>query len=438
MQPAVTLEVGDVRDKTDECDRNSPEDDQSSDESKDCNSANDSLPPRNLQCLPNDLIGIDADVAWRHMEGLVVRQRLESSLGIRLTSELDEDASNLGGLSGQIACLCGFSLRNQGLQSSTAPIDCVDLLAIQAKLAELVCRTLLLGHPASRERSRFSITCFNWWLVVTSSFLDGLQSLSISKLNQFHFTSLENLCSLVAFLNQLIDLGGVRSDPNIFDCRTENCSELGLVEVVLGNRCEEYSACRDAIGVDWRHQEGLAKVDVVDALASDQEKNESKEEPCTAGVSKISILAISALIDIAHAQHVQLLFASTASNINWEEDRPGNAGAYEHDNHRHLQKSKEEVGIEGLMLENIGVWDFAKGGDPVEPSAWQGLRTLSMGVVSKYLFPLVVDRIHLLLAKRTQIGSWSIPSSLRSAQDQEYQKVNTSNKRCWCQSRDQA
>ena len=87
-------------------------------------------------------------------------------------------------------------------------------------------------------------------------------------------------------------------------------------------------------------------------------------------MSKVSIFAISALVNIAHAQHIQLLFAVTTSDVDWEKDRPGYAGADEHNDDGHLEKSEEEVGIERLVLEGIGIRDFAKRGNPVEPARW--------------------------------------------------------------------
>jgi hypothetical protein len=71
MEPKKFFEVLDVRDEADSCNRYSPEDDQGCDETDDCHSANDALPPRNFQRLPNNFIRINADISWRHYIGLV-------------------------------------------------------------------------------------------------------------------------------------------------------------------------------------------------------------------------------------------------------------------------------------------------------------------------------------------------------------------------------
>jgi hypothetical protein len=73
-----------------------------------------------------------------------------------------------------------------------------------------------------------------------------------------------------------------------------------------------------------------------------------------------------------------LLLPITTSDVDWEQDRPGYASADEHNNHGHLEKSEEEVGIERLMLECIGVGDLSERFNPIEPSIWQRLCTFSV------------------------------------------------------------
>ena len=90
------------------------------------------------------------------------------------------------------------------------------------------------------------------------------------------------------------------------------------------------------------------------------------------------------------------------------------------------------------MLEHIGFGDLLKRTNPVKPSIWERLRTFSVECQSISRLGLIIDRVYSLFAKRAQIGSWSIPPTLRSTQNQEYQEVNTGNQKGWCKCRDQA
>jgi hypothetical protein len=63
--------------------------------------------------------------------------------------------------------------------------------------------------------------------------------------------------------------------------------------------------------------------------------------------------------------------ASTSSDVDREQDGHGNAGANEHDDHGHAKESKEEVCIQRLVLESIGIWDLPERANPVEPACWK-------------------------------------------------------------------
>ena len=97
-------------------------------------------------------------------------------------------------------------------------------------------------------------------------------------------------------------------------------------------------------------------------------------------MSEVSILAIPALVNVAHGEHVQLLLAIAAGDVDGEEDGPGYAGADEHNDHGHLEEAEEEVGIERLVLERVGIGDFPKWGDPVEPPGRERLGSFSVAM----------------------------------------------------------
>ena len=113
----------------------------------------------------------------------------------------------------------------------------------------------------------------------------------------------------------------------------------------------------------------MAQVDVEDALARDQHQDEAKEQPPRETVGKVPILSTLLIpVDVGHGQHIQLNLPSTSSDVDREQDGPGNASPNEHDDHGHAKVSKEEVSIQRLVLESIGIWDLPERSNPVEPS----------------------------------------------------------------------
>lgn len=57
-------------------------------------------------------------------------------------------------------------------------------------------------------------------------------------------------------------------------------------------------------------------------------------------------------------------------NIHWHSD----TSADEHYDHSHAEESKEEVGIERLVLKSIGIGDLPERAYPIEESCWEGCR----------------------------------------------------------------
>ena len=66
MEPGETFEIGDIRDQSNKCNRDGPEDNQSCDETNDCHSANNALPPGDFQRFPDNFVGIDTDKLGGH------------------------------------------------------------------------------------------------------------------------------------------------------------------------------------------------------------------------------------------------------------------------------------------------------------------------------------------------------------------------------------
>jgi len=50
----------------------------------------------------------------------------------------------------------------------------------------------------------------------------------------------------------------------------------------------------------------------------------------------------------------------------WKEDWPYDAAANKTNIPQDFEVAKEEVGVEGAIVEKIGIWDLVKGLDPVE------------------------------------------------------------------------
>jgi hypothetical protein len=63
--------------------------------------------------------------------------------------------------------------------------------------------------------------------------------------------------------------------------------------------------------------------------------------------------------------------AASASRVDGEQDGPCENGAEEGDRRADAQVSKEEVGVDGLMLQRVSVGDFEEGADPVEEAGWE-------------------------------------------------------------------
>ena len=102
----------------------------------------------------------------------------------------------------------------------------------------------------------------------------------------------------------------------------------------------------------------------------------TEEDPANEGVCIVSILGV---LDIAEADQVQLDLTSATSSIDWEENGPSNQTADEAHSHRYFEVAQEEIAIQGVMVEDIAIWDLAESAEPIEHAFWQIWRPLSEG-----------------------------------------------------------
>ena len=101
----------------------------------------------------------------------------------------------------------------------------------------------------------------------------------------------------------------------------------------------------------------------------------TEEDPANEGMCIISILGV---LNIAEADNVQLDLTSATSSIDGKQDRPCNQTADEAHGHRYFEIAQEEIAIQGVMVEDIAIWDLAESTEPIEHALWQIWRPLSV------------------------------------------------------------
>ena len=87
----------------------------------------------------------------------------------------------------------------------------------------------------------------------------------------------------------------------------------------------------------------------------------------------VSIIAVFVL-DIAEADHVELLLASSTCGIDGEEDWEGDTTANEAHGGRNLEVAEKEVPIQRVVVEHIAIRYLEEGSKPIEHSTWQSRR----------------------------------------------------------------
>lgn len=134
-------------------------------------------------------------------------------------------------------------------------------------------------------------------------------------------------------------------------------------------------------------------------------------------MGEISILLGSR--DIADAKEVELGLSITASGIDGEQDRPGDAAADEADDSDDLKEAQEQVAVERVMVQDVGVGDLPESRDPGEKA---------LGKLGRAF----------LLAKRAHMRPRSILARNSAAQEQEDTDIDAGKDQDWNESRDQA
>lgn len=81
--------------------------------------------------------------------------------------------------------------------------------------------------------------------------------------------------------------------------------------------------------------------------------------------------------DIAKAQHVQLFEIFPPSDIDREQDGPDYQASEKADGDGDPQVAEEEIGIERMVVQHIGVRDPEEGSQPVEQTVWKVGRAFS-------------------------------------------------------------
>lgn len=314
----------------------------------------------------------------------MVGKSLVGSLGIRLVDELDEDGVNSWVLAGAISRLSGIGIWDKMLELLSAPVDSINLGAKQAELAKLVGWALLWSDPASSHGARFGIgSSIGDLLVVCVAALHGLGARFEGSLDELGLSLLEAESSLVALLDELVNVIGLACDPDPLDLLAKDLAKLVLIKVRRWHRCEKNGAGRNAVGVDWAKEESLAQVDVKDALAADHDHDKTKEDPSHKRVREHAMpVARFLFIQVSECEEVETRIAVAASRVDCKEDWPGNQRTKEGDSRADTNEAQEEVCIERLVLERVGIWDLPEGAEPVEEACWKSWGSLSEALLA--------------------------------------------------------
>ena len=374
------LERIDLGDDTHDTDGDSPEDDEDSNEEVDDIATNDRLPPGNVQVLPDDLLGLDTDVAGRHVQRVMVGDHLERSLGIRLGVKLDEDRVHLLEVSRQILGLGRLSLGHELVKLGTTPFDGVDLLSNKTQRAQTMARAHLVRDPARGEVT--SLDILRSRLGGLARLLGGLDTLLVDGLEQLDLALLELHGRLVTLLDNLVEILGLSSNPYVLDrIGAEDLAETRLIQKLVRDGSEEHGPGRDALGVAGGKEERLAKIDVEDALAGDHVHDEAIDDPAHERVREEAV-GLGVDIDVTVRDALELALVVGARGVDGEQHRPGDAHADKGHRRADSEEAKEQVGVETLMLQRIGIGDLPEGAEPVEdaPGELRAALTVQVGM----------------------------------------------------------
>lgn len=107
----------------------------------------------------------------------------------------------------------------------------------------------------------------------------------------------------------------------------------------------------------------MTQIDVIDTFAHHDVEYEGEKDPGDEGVGVETVLSVC---DVTETDEIELLQASAASRIDWEENGPSHETTDKTDSHRDLKVSKQEEAIERVVVEDIAVRDLVEGANPIE------------------------------------------------------------------------
>lgn len=240
----------DLSDETDDTDRDSPEDNENTNDSKDKITTNKQLPPGNSQTLPDNFLRLDTNVAGRHVKSVVMSSGLVGGLGIRLCVKLNKDGGGLLHVASEPISLSGVGFGNKSLEFLASPFNSVNLLADKTQRSQSMARALLGSNPAVGDASGFGVGLGRGSLLsILTRLLDGLGTLLVNKLQKLDFTLLQLHGNVITFLDKFIHVLGVANQPNILDGFVEELADASLVEILVRHRGEENGSGRHALRV---------------------------------------------------------------------------------------------------------------------------------------------------------------------------------------------
>ena len=88
----------------------------------------------------------------------------------------------------------------------------------------------------------------------------------------------------------------------------------------------------------------------------------------------------SLVADLTDRQDIQLAELITASDMDWEKDRPSDQHAHKKCVPQDLEISQKEEAIERAMVEHEGVRSLEERFHPVEPAVWQRRNRRAVGL----------------------------------------------------------
>ena len=97
------------------------------------------------------------------------------------------------------------------------------------------------------------------------------------------------------------------------------------------------------------------------------------------------IVSIFGVRNVAEADYVQLDLTSTTSSIDGEQDWPCDQTADETHSHRYFEVAQQEIAVQGMVVEDIAVWDLAESTEPIEHALWKIWGPLSKEMVVSWI-----------------------------------------------------